>query len=133
MMMDVAEIKEFHFHTYFFQDSETSVQRAHAIYNSIQQLNTSNYFVAVPLKLNMGPVGPHPIGSFETWVPREYFARVYEWFLKNRRGLSIMIHPLTREEVKDHTTSAAWMGEPIPLNTSVLSELLDKVPFQYPE
>lgn len=47
----------------------------------------------------MGKVGPHPTGSFETWVPAEYFTKMYEWFLQKRLPLTIFIHPLTAHEM----------------------------------
>ncbi|KAJ3158935.1 hypothetical protein HDU86_002104 [Geranomyces michiganensis] len=131
---DAGEIKEWHFHTYFLQNNRDSEAAATAIYNSLKTHLANKDFVAVPLHtVNHGPIGPHPIGSFETWVPKEYFHTVYQWFLLNRAGLSILVHPLTREEVRDHSERAVWMGMPLPLDLDKLNPLLDKVPKQYPE
>lgn len=45
-------------------------------------------FVAVPLfRVNMEARGPHPIGSYEVWVPSETFGAVYGWLCLNRGQL----------------------------------------------
>ncbi|KAI8825607.1 DOPA-like domain-containing protein [Fimicolochytrium jonesii] len=131
---DDDEIKEFHFHTYFFQRNPHSLAAAQHIHAEIQRLNASHRFTArVYRTFNTAPVGPHTIGSFETWVPRESFHAVYDWFLRNRHGLSILVHPLTRFEVRDHTEAAVWMGAAVPLDLAGLTEELEEVPRQYPE
>ena len=122
-------IKEYHFHTYYFQNNEQSRVDAQHLYDLVKDLE----FTAVPSKFNEAPIGPHPIGSFETWVPQESFAEAYSWFLMNRGGLSILVHPLTKDEVDDHTNRDIWMGPSIPLNVARLEKHLPEVPAQYPE
>ena len=39
----------------------------------------------------------------------------------NRRGLDVLIHPLTDDLVRDHDTDGAWLGTPVPLKLHVLS------------
>ena len=61
--------------------------------------------------VNMGPMGPHPAGSYEVWVPQEYL------------GL-----------VTSHTGRIMWMGVPFNLDRTVLAfdeEHCDSP--QYPE
>ncbi|OQR88347.1 hypothetical protein ACHHYP_06876 [Achlya hypogyna] len=144
--------REWHFHTYFHADDPVELAKAIALRNAlVDNLAVKSSFVAVPLHhfvrnntpepqvrtkdthgLNLVPVGPHPIGSFETWAPVEHFPEVYSWFLANRNGLSVFIHPLTREEVRDHTERAAWMGSPLVLDVSQLSTQLAEPASQYP-
>lgn len=81
--------------------------------------------------LNMQPIGPHPIGSFETWVPVEYFDKLYEWFLQKRSPLTIFIHPLTKHELVDHTDRVVFMGKSYILNTDTLRELIPDFKSQY--
>lgn len=57
---------------------------------------------------------------------------MYQWFVLNRGPLSVLIHPLTINEVLDHTERAVWMGNPLPLNIDSLQHTLDRVPLQYP-
>ena len=35
-------------------------------------------------------------------------------------GLRALVHPLTDDDLADHTTLATWIGEPIALDESVL-------------
>jgi DOPA 4,5-dioxygenase len=78
-------------------------------------------------------MGPHLIGSYEIWVPIESFSDFYQWIVLNRGNLSVLVHPLTRFEVTDHTSRAVWFGDKLPLDVSVLTPELEVVPFQYPE
>lgn len=69
----------------------------------------------------MVPVGPHPIGSFETCCNKTSISSGLTWFMENHGNLSILLHPLTRYEVIDHTHRAMFLGKPLPLDVSVLS------------
>jgi len=44
------------------------------------------------------------------------------WFMLNHGNLSILLHPLTRFEVLDHTERSMFLGPRYPLDISVLSE-----------
>ncbi|KAJ3271556.1 hypothetical protein HDV01_006518 [Terramyces sp. JEL0728] len=121
-------IKEFHFHTYWFLHDKKTQEKAQELFSKVQKASFGK-----PLRLNYEPVGPHPIGSFETWVPIEYFAQAYSFFTLNRGDLSVLLHPLTREQQRDHTERAVWLGKPIPLKVDELPELSDAEPKQYPE
>jgi DOPA 4,5-dioxygenase len=129
-------ILEWHFHVYFKQANKDSTYQAIALREKVLQLasTSSPRIYAIPLKtVNYQPMGPHLIGSYEIWVPIESFADFYQWIVLNRGELSVLLHPLTRFEVKDHTERAVWFGDKLPLDTSVLSPELPVVPFQYPE
>lgn len=45
----------------------------------------------------------------------------------------MLVHPLTRHEIEDHTTRAMWMGESFRIDLSALHKELKKVPLEYPE
>ncbi|KAI1321426.1 hypothetical protein EDD11_005117 [Mortierella claussenii] len=129
------EIKEFHFHLYWFQNNAASHASAVKLRDRILELVKQGFFQVVPLKngINTSPRGPHPIGSYEVWCAREDFARCYSWFVLNRGPHSILIHPLTKEELADHSSRATWLGTPVPLDFTNLDPHLDHVPSQYPE
>ncbi|KAL2917635.1 hypothetical protein HK105_202922 [Polyrhizophydium stewartii] len=130
------EIKEYHFHVYWFLNDPKTEALAMALRQRILELNDQGYFVAVPLAtVNRVPRGPHPIGSYEVWVPFEHFARAYSFFTLNRPDpLIILLHPLTRHEVIDHTTRAVYLGGPaaLPLKVDELTDTLSATPAQYP-
>lgn len=140
---------EYHFHTYFDANNRHHVSHAIKMRNEIISMCVKCKIIAIPLHyvfdpknpilehhndtsgLNMGPIGPHPIGSFETWVPIEYFGQMYAWFIQNRGPLDIFIHPLTRHELLDHTKRAVFIGNSYKLNTDVLREEIPDFKSQY--
>ncbi len=71
--------------------------------------------------VNYGPRGPHPIGSYETCCNSSALSHGVSWFMQNRGNLSILLHPLTRWEIIDHTDRAMFLGQSLPLDLSVLS------------
>lgn len=64
------------------------------------------------------PVGPHPCPMYRIIFASEDFARVVPFLVFNRRGLTILVHPRTGEERRDHTELALWLGEKLDLNVS---------------
>jgi aromatic ring-cleaving dioxygenase len=63
-------------------------------------------------------VGPHPIAQFgihflERSVP-EIVAAI------EASGLRALVHPLTHDDLADHSSLARWIGEPVALDLSVL-------------
>jgi DOPA 4,5-dioxygenase len=65
-----------------------------------------------------GPVGPHPIPQYEIHflAPARY--AVTEAIAAT--GLRALVHPLTDDDLADHTTLGQWIGEPLELDLSVL-------------
>lgn len=68
--------------------------------------------------LSDGPVGPHPIAQFEVHFPARAVRAVTAAI--EASGLTALIHPLTDDDLADHTTLARWIGEPLELDLSVL-------------
>ena len=64
------------------------------------------------------PVGPHPIPQFEIHFPESARTAVTREIEKT--SLRALIHPLTDDDLADHTTLAHWLGEPLALDLSVL-------------
>jgi len=128
-----SEIREWHFHIYFHQKNTQEHNAAHALRNAVLSLRRDGAFVAVPLfRVNHEPMGPHPVGSYEIWVPSESFASVFSYLALNRGNLSILVHPLTREQRADHEVRNAWLGPSFPLDLSTLPLKSEDIPLQYP-
>ncbi|KAH8832464.1 DOPA-like domain-containing protein [Flagelloscypha sp. PMI_526] len=127
------EIREWHFHIYFLQKNQAQHDAALALRDAVLRLRRDGAFVAVPLfRVNTEPIGPHPAGSYEIWVPSETFASVFSYLALNRGELSILVHPLTRDQRADHEVRNAWLGPSFPLNLSTLPLRSDEIPLQYP-
>ncbi|KAL4265791.1 DOPA 4,5-dioxygenase [Pleurotus pulmonarius] len=127
------EIKEWHFHIYFHQNNVEEHHDALSLRDAVLRLRRDGAFVAVPLfRVNTSPIGPHPVGSYEIWVPSESFAQVFSYLCMNRGRLSVLVHPLTREERADHEVRNAWIGPSFPLDLSTLPLKSEDIPLQYP-
>jgi len=126
------EIKEWHFHIYFHQRNQAEHQAALKLRDAVLRLRRDGAFVAVPLfRVNLEPIGPHPAGSYEIWCPAESFTSVFSYLCMHCGELSVLIHPLTREERKDHDTRKAWLGPSFPLDLTQLPVRSEEVPLQY--
>jgi DOPA 4,5-dioxygenase len=63
-------------------------------------------------------VGPHPIAQFEIHFGEPSLDGVVAEIEVS--GLRALVHPLTDDDLADHTVSARWIGEPLALDLSVL-------------
>jgi len=148
-----GEIKEYHFHVYFFQRSKAQTRQALKLRDMIIDNVKAKNFTAVCAgitkdilpglneehvrKFNTEPVGPHPIGSYEVWTPKEYLAHLTSFFLLNRGDLSILLHPIGgpigRSSYEDHDEDhVMWLGPSFRMDLDFLSKTA-REPSQYPE
>ena len=65
-----------------------------------------------------GGVGPHPIAQYEVHFLGAARAAVIAAI--GKAGLRALVHPLTDDDLADHTTLAHWIGEPLDLDVTVL-------------
>jgi DOPA 4,5-dioxygenase len=63
-------------------------------------------------------LGPHPEPMFELNFPRRYLGQVLDWLLSHRESLTVLVHPVTGDDVRDHSKGAIWLGAPLPLDAS---------------
>lgn len=63
-------------------------------------------------------LGPHPIPEFEIHFSQAMLPQVTA--LLEASGLTCLVHPLTDDDLADHTTLATWIGAPLPLKLEVL-------------
>jgi aromatic ring-cleaving dioxygenase len=106
-----------HAHVYY-----DAVQRPHAeaLRRRLAALLTPG---SVPQLLYVGrmadrPIGPHPLPQFES-----HFAARWREAVRAEvavTGLRALIHPLTDDDLADHTTLAHWVGEPLELDLTAL-------------
>jgi len=64
------------------------------------------------------PMGPHPKPQFEIHFLARALPTVIT--LLEASGVRALVHPLTDDDLADHTTLAVWVGEPLALDESVL-------------
>ena len=69
---------------------------------------------------NIKPIGPHPIGSWETCCNSTALSRGMSWFMQNRGNHSVLLHPLTKYGLKDHIDRAMFLGPSLFLNLGLV-------------
>ena len=63
-------------------------------------------------------VGPHPIPQYEVHFREQSVDDVIAAI--EVAGLRALVHPLTDDDLADHTTLGRWIGEPLELDLTVL-------------
>ncbi len=105
-------IREFHAHVYY--DAET--RRAAAELRAA----LGERFEVVLGRWRDEPVGPHPQAMYQIAFGPEMFAEFVPWLMLNRRGLTILVHPDTGQDVPDHEDFPLWLGEKLDLDIDKL-------------
>ena len=65
-----------------------------------------------------GAAGPHPIAQYEVHFLGAAVPAVVSMI--EATGLRALVHPLTDDDLADHTTLAHWIGDPLDVDVSVL-------------
>lgn len=101
------ELEGYHAHVYF--DASTIEQA--------QQLcqRAAEIFMIEMGRVHQRPVGPHPCWSCQLTFSVAQFAAVMTWLAMHREGLTVMIHPLSGDDLRDHRDYAMWLGKIEPL------------------
>ena len=107
----------YHAHIYYTSDTRT---QASALEQTLKQAKSSG---AIPELFFIGELrdralGPHPIPEFEIHFSKAMLARIVA--LLEPSGLTCLVHPLTDDDLADHTSLAQWIGKPLPLKVEVL-------------
>ena len=105
-------IAPFHAHIYYTEDDRAA---AEALRDRFLAMQPAILFVG--RMMDQG-VGPHPIPQFEVHFLEGAQADVIA--AVEASGLRALVHPLTDDDLADHTSLAHWIGEPVELDVSVL-------------
>ena len=65
-------------------------------------------------------VGPHTQAMYQIAFPSSLLASFLPWLMLNRDGLTILLHPETGDDCRDHTAHAVWFGAVLPLRLEAL-------------
>src|SRR5262245_45602734 len=107
----VSERQPYHAHIYYEPDQRPAADRL------LQRLAQSK-FVLFAGELRDEPVGPHPKAQLELHFREGAVPQVVA--LIKESGLRALVHPLTDDDLADHTSLGQWIGAPLPLDLSVL-------------
>jgi aromatic ring-cleaving dioxygenase len=115
----------FHSHALFDHTAHERVQEAAAFRERIAQTFASTSHVEVHSFVPR-PAGPFPRGSFEVLFTRDGFTEYVTWLSFERpEAVDILVHPLTRWQVRDHGDRALWLGRRLDLDMSLLQRMDD--------
>lgn len=66
------------------------------------------------------PIGPHTQPMFAIEITPEAYSEVFKILILNHQDLPLLFHPVTGNDLEDHTVLATWLGEKLPLNLGKL-------------
>jgi aromatic ring-cleaving dioxygenase len=67
-------------------------------------------------------VGPHSRSMYQIAFARGMLAKFLPWLMLNRDGLTVLLHPETGNDYRDHTAHAAWLGAVLPLRLEAFGD-----------
>ncbi|KAI9218210.1 DOPA-like domain-containing protein, partial [Blastocladiella britannica] len=104
-------------HIYWLPSSKAQYEEAMALKAKAQELFPQLWHG----KMWDRPIGPHPYNMFEIDIHNAIdFATFVPWIALNHGNLSVLVHPQTGDDVRDHTVHAIWIGQPVPLDIGLL-------------
>ncbi|CAM3911691.1 DOPA 4,5-dioxygenase family protein [Rheinheimera salexigens] len=72
-------------------------------------------------RIHQAMVGPHPKWSCQITFGAKHFDQLVLWLEQNRKGLTVLIHALSGNDLNDHTIYAYWLGDSVELDISMFS------------
>ena len=112
-----TERQPYHAHIYFDPRERAAADRLRQRLSEMKGVREFASLVFVG-ELREEPVGPHPKGQFEIHFREDALPQVRG--LLRATELTVLVHPLTDDDLADHTSLGEWLGEPLPLDLSVL-------------
>jgi DOPA 4,5-dioxygenase len=112
---ETSEITGYHAHVYFEPDTREVAARVRD--------GLAERFAVELGRWHEQPIGPHTRAMYQVAFATGDFAAVVPWLMLNRGGLSVLVHPLTGDEVADHDVHPLWLGERLPVNLAFLRAL----------
>lgn len=113
---DPRAIAEYHAHVYY-HPQKTRSRAAH-----FRERVAAEFPNAKLGRWHDELVGPHPQAMYQIAFPSSLLASFLPWLMLNRDGLTILLHPETGNDYRDHTAHAVWFGAMLPLRLDVFAE-----------
>ena len=115
--MTFADVAPYHAHIYHGPQQRAASDALHERLTGLMGSGGIADLLMVG-KLREGPVGPHPLPQFEIHFLKRALPQILP--LIEGSGLRALVHPLTDDDLADHTTLAHWIGAPLDLDLSVM-------------
>jgi aromatic ring-cleaving dioxygenase len=113
--MTIADDAPCHAHIYFSDEQRSA---AGALRDSfVRQAECGDEILFVG-RMTDGKAGPHPIPQYEVHFRGRSLPSVVEAI--EASGLRALVHPLTDDDLADHTNLGLWIGEELELDLTTL-------------
>ena len=105
--------KAYHAHIYFSGKTKVIARRLYDLIAEKFNLQIGSFIEKA--------VGPHPCWSYQVIFGQKDFDSFISWLDENREELTVLVHALTGNNMKDHTDYAYWLGQEVELNLGVFN------------
>jgi DOPA 4,5-dioxygenase len=100
--------KAYHAHIYFDEGTKIEAKK-------LCDASAEKYGLRVG-RFHEKLVGPHPRWSCQVMFGSKDFDNYISWLDESREDLTVFIHAVTGDDLKDHTEFAYWLGLDVELN-----------------
>ena len=107
----------YHAHIYYAPDERPAAEALRERF-LLQAEGSDADFIRFVGRMMDGGVGPHPVPQYEVHFRQGALEKVVAAI--EASGLRALVHPLTDDDLADHTSLAHWIGEPVALDVSAL-------------
>ena len=112
-------IEGYHIHIYFGAD-ESSRTAAQDMAGKIQTL----FAPEITSMDSIGAIGPHLSPNIAIHIRKDGFSKIVPWLqFNNGANLSILVHPETGDDLKDHLEGSMWLGKQPEYNMAFFDKL----------
>ena len=111
------EFDPFHAHIYYDVADRSTAEQLHSELRAMKGTGDLVDVIFVG-EMTDRAVGPHPLPQYEVHFYGKALPAVLERIKTNK--LRALAHRLTDDDLADHTSQALWIGEPLPLDLSVM-------------
>lgn len=107
------------YHIHIYHDDAMSQFVADGIREQIKTLFPEH----LEADYNIARVGPHLAHNIQIDIKKEGFAEILQWLQMNNDGLSILVHPETGDDIKDHLQHSIWVNKELGYNMDFFEKL----------
>jgi aromatic ring-cleaving dioxygenase len=102
--VDPAAIAEYHAHVYY------DPRKTRGLAERLRERVAAEFPQARLGRWHDELVGPHSRSMYQIAFPSGLLASFLPWLMLNRGALTVLLHPETGDDYRDHTAHAAWLG-----------------------